>query len=90
MTEQQIQTKIVRWCKENNLFVNKNISCSVNGWPDLVVIDPADGHHLYIEVKDRYGRLSKIQEHIHKRLKIANCEVITVRSLEEVKEYYEQ
>ncbi len=83
--ESKIQTKITLYLKSINHMVNKISVCSLNGWPDLVSID-LDGNHYYWEVKNETGRMSMVQQIIHKRLKNRCCIVHTVRSVDEVKE----
>ncbi len=88
MRESQIQSKIGTWLRKEGYMVMKIMSASVPGWPDLVCISPL-GHHIYFEIKTDTGRLSPIQKIVHKKLRLYECEVHTVTSLEEVKEIME-
>ncbi len=89
MTESAIQTSIVKYLNNLGYLVVKNITVSMNGWPDLTAIAP-NGDHLYIEVKTDTGRLSPVQKVRHEQLKQHNVPVITVTTLKEVKSYVEK
>lgn len=84
-SESRIQTEINMWGRGQGYIVNKNMACSTAGWPDVTIIFP-NGLHIYLEIKTDSGRLSKIQEHVHEKLRGYGCYVHTVRSLSEVKE----
>jgi Holliday junction resolvase len=57
MTEQQIQTKIINTLRKNGWYVNKLISTSLKGVPDLIC--HKNGKTVYIEVK-RPGQKPRI------------------------------
>jgi hypothetical protein len=87
--EAQIQIDITAWLKKNGYFVIRLMSVKPAGMPDLVVIKK-DSTHIYLEVKNEIGRLSSMQEYMHTKLKSRNCEVYVVRSLDEVKEIFDE
>jgi len=89
MSEQTIQTSIIKYLKSEGYYVNKTGQCSVSGWPDIVAISPS-GSHIYLEVKTPTGRLSPIQREVHARLRSRDVKVYTVRSLQEAKQCLEK
>jgi len=85
MLESKIQKEIIKYLKSKEHIVLRLREVSPIGCPDLLCVTK-EGNHVYIEVKKEGGRLSSVQEYMHKALKEYNCEVYTVYSLEEVKE----
>jgi Holliday junction resolvase len=73
MTEQQLQSKIIKKLKLNGFFVTKLIKTSTNGIPDLLAIK--DGKATFIEVKRPDGILSELQKLRIKELQRFGCEV---------------
>ena len=59
------------------------VDASKRGWPDLTAILPC-GTVLFLEVKTPTGRVSKIQQYMHKQLEGVNANVHVVRSVEDV------
>ena len=88
MLENKIQSQIINWLKKNNYMVIRNLDVSPIGFPDLTSIS-LEGVYTHIEVKQENGRLSPTQKMTISKLNDYNCDVIVVRSLQEVKEYYE-
>ena len=84
MLERIIQQKIVAFSKQMGIMALKTDSTSHRGWPDLTVILP-NGTVLFVEIKTKTGRLSKLQQHIHQQMRANNAHVYTVRSLDEFK-----
>lgn len=60
MTEQQIQTKIIKRLKKDGWYVIKLIKTSVSGIPDLIAIK--ENETFFIEVKKEDGKLSALQK----------------------------
>ena len=87
-TEGEIQSKCSAYLKKDGWFTVKNMVMSMNGYPDMTAIK--EGRHLLIEFKTPTGRLSPIQVFRHEELKRYGCEVITIRSLDELKEYLDE
>ena len=83
--EGRIQQQISKYLKDNGCLVLKNMSVSLNGWPDLTVIEP-DGTTYHIEVKAPGGRLSKIQKYRITQIREHNTNVFIVDSLTLLKE----
>lgn len=66
MTEQQIQTKIINTLRKGGWYVNKLISTSLKGVPDLIC--HKDGRTVYIEVKRPGQKPRVLQEFRMKEL----------------------
>lgn len=62
MTEQQIQSKIIKEIESQGYYVIKLIKTNKNGIPDLLVL-PKNSDAFFIEVKKESGVLSKLQEY---------------------------
>ena len=67
MTEQQLQSKIIKYLKEEGWEVGKIMVMSEPGWPDLICC--RGGDTVFIEVKKPGGKLRKIQEYRIARLR---------------------
>ena len=61
MTEQQIQSKIIKYLESNGCFVLKLIRTNKNGIPDLSIFK--NGKAFFIEVKKKDGVLSEMQKY---------------------------
>jgi len=85
MLEKQIQKKIIEYSKKNQILSFKVDSTSTRGFPDLTVILP-NGTVLFVELKTDKGRLTKLQQHVHDKLKRNNANVYIARSLDEFKQ----
>lgn len=62
MTEQQIQTKLIKELEDKGYYVIKLVKTNKNGIPDLIAI-PKNSDVEFIEVKRKDGKLSKLQEY---------------------------
>ena len=67
MTEQQIQSKLIKELEAQGYYVIKLIKTNKNGIPDLLAIPKKSDVEFY-EVKTSTGRVSKLQEYRHKEL----------------------
>lgn len=67
MTEQQIQTKLIKDLEKKGYYVIKLVKTNKNGIPDLIAI-PKNSDVEFIEVKRPDGKLSKLQEYRIKEL----------------------
>lgn len=67
MTEQQIQTRLIKELEAKGYYVIKLIKTNKNGIPDLIAI-PKDSDVEFIEVKKASGKVSKLQEYRIKEL----------------------
>ncbi|QDP61307.1 MAG: putative nuclease [Prokaryotic dsDNA virus sp.] len=68
MTEQQIQSKKIKELESEGYYVIKLTTTNKNGIPDLLAIPP-NSNVLFVEVKNKKGKLSKLQEYRIKELK---------------------
>ena len=68
MTEQQVQAKKIKELEAEGYYVLKLIKTNKNGIPDLLALHP-DRDILFLEVKTRKGRVSKLQEYRIKELR---------------------
>jgi Holliday junction resolvase len=62
VTEQQIQTKLIKELEDKGYYVIKLVKTNKNGIPDLIAI-PKNSDVEFIEVKRKDGKLSKLQEY---------------------------
>jgi len=67
MTEQQIQTKLIKELEGKGYYVIKLVKTNKNGIPDLIAI-PKNSDVEFIEVKRRNGKVSPLQEYRIKEL----------------------
>jgi hypothetical protein len=67
MTEQKIQTKLIKELEAKGYYVIKLIKTNKNGIPDLVAI-PSNSDVEFYEVKGQKGKVSKLQEYRLKEL----------------------
>ena len=73
LTEQKIQSKIIKKLKEKGYFVIKLIKTNVNGIPDLIAVK--ENETIFIEVKRPDGVLSELQKVRIKELRSRNINV---------------
>ena len=81
MTEQQIQTKIIKRLKTEGWYVIKLIKTSVSGIPDLIAIK--ENETIFIEVKRPEGKLSEIQKVRIQELRSRNIKVKVLCGVEQ-------
>lgn len=67
MSEQQIQSKKIKELEAQGYYVIKLIRTNKNGIPDLIAIPP-NSDCIFVEVKDKGGKLTKLQEYRIKEL----------------------
>lgn len=84
MLEKNLQKNILKICKEYNILTRKLNAESQRGWPDLILLLP-NGTVIFLEVKTKTGKLSKLQEYTIQEIKERKGNVHVVRSTEEVK-----
>lgn len=73
MTEQQIQSKIIKKLEQDGYFVLKLIKCNKSGIPDLLAVK--ENNTMFIEVKRPGGKLSELQKVRIKELREKNINV---------------
>ncbi len=67
MTEQQVQTKLIKDLEDKGYYVIKLIKTNKNGIPDLIAI-PRDSNVEFYEVKRATGKPSELQKYRIKEL----------------------
>ena len=67
MSEQKVQTRIIKELDKLGFFVVKTIICNKKGIPDIIACSPT-GHYVAIEVKYGYNKASKMQEYQIKQI----------------------
>jgi Holliday junction resolvase len=78
MTEQQIQTKLIKELEKKGYYVIKLVKTNKNGIPDLIAI-PKNSDVEFIEVKRYEGKVSKLQEYRIKELNQHGIKAIVYR-----------
>lgn len=67
MTEQQVQTRLIKDLEDKGYYVIKLIKTNKNGIPDLIAI-PRDSNVEFYEVKRATGKPSELQKYRIKEL----------------------
>ncbi len=67
MTEQQIQSRLIKELEGKGYYVIKLVKTNKNGIPDLIAI-PKNSDVEFIEVKRKNGKVSPLQEYRIKEL----------------------
>ena len=83
MLESQIERKLVDGIKKLNGLIFKFISPGTAGVPDRIIITPS-GKVIFVELKSKTGRLSKIQKYTKEQIKKRGADVREVKGLDEV------
>lgn len=92
MNESRLKEKVLKYIKVNfpDAFVYKIADRWMSGLPDIFIL--YKGKCCFIELKTVTGRLSRIQEYIHQKIREANGKVEVCRSVEEfvnfIKSFY--
>jgi len=85
MLEKHLQSRIMKWLKDQRIERVKTIQLSENGWPDIVGVLPG-GRSLWIEVKRPGEKPTELQKYRLKRLKKAGALAFWTDNMEKVKE----
>jgi len=80
MTEQQIQSKIIKEKESEGYYVIKLKMTNKNGIPDLIAIPP-NSDVEFIEVKKSNGKVSKLQKYRIDELERHGCKVFVRKGL---------
>lgn len=81
--ERQLEVHFSKECKRLGLLTLKLNVRYARGWPDrLVVLDR--GQCLWVELKTMTGRLSPLQQRLHRLLEQKGHVVMVLRSKEEI------
>lgn len=81
MTEQQIQSKLIKELEGKGYYVIKLTKTNKNGIPDLIAI-PKDSDVEFYEVKRPKGKVSKLQEYRLKELSAHGIKVEIYKGIE--------
>ena len=76
MSESTFQRKLIKEYEAKGWTVIRLLQSNKAGYPDLLCLMPE--RVLFIEVKSRTGKLSKVQEYRHAELRAAGFEVETI------------
>lgn len=74
MTEQKIQTRIIKGLEQEGYLVLKLIRLNKNGYPDLLAVKK--NKTIFVEVKKPNGELSALQEARIKELNDKGIEAV--------------
>lgn len=66
-SESKLQTKIIKWIRDNKGLVIKLVGVQQRGVPDLYVVAPT-GQAVFVEVKVPGGTLTELQKNMHEEL----------------------
>lgn len=86
--ESKLQTRIIKALKKDGWLVNKVITCSNSGWPDIEAFKRNNDWYtilIFIEVKSPGKKARPLQEFVHDRIKKHGGRVYTVDSWEQFK-----
>jgi Holliday junction resolvase len=84
MTEQQVQTKLIKELEQQGYYVIKLVKTNKNGIPDLIAI-PKDSDVEFFEVKRHDGKVSPLQEFRIKELKNHGVKAVVFRGPKDTK-----
>lgn len=91
MKESQIQAESLAQIRALGCLATPMESRGMAGWPDVLVLvppelrkqpAPPEGLHLWLEFKQPGGRVSALQESLHRMLVYNGAQVAVVRSVE--------
>ena len=86
MKESQIESYMVRKVKEHGGLCFKFVSPGNPGVPDRIVITPA-GKTIYVELKTKTGRLTRLQRQQLQALALRSVDVQVLFGMDAVKEF---
>lgn len=88
MTEQQLQSKIIKHLQSDGWMTIKTISLSTNGWPD--VIGFKQGKTIFIEVKNpnRTNHATALQKHRIEQLQLQCFRAEIIYNFDEFLNFY--
>jgi hypothetical protein len=78
VAEKHIQGDCEDWAEERGIFVRRVLWNGRRAAPDDIVI--SNGRHIWVEFKDLDGKLSKLQEIEHERMRAAGADVQVIKS----------
>jgi hypothetical protein len=84
MSEQELQSKCIKYAKAKGYFVLKVIRCNVSGYPDCTLFK--DGKTIFVEFKAEKGVQSHLQKYVEKQIIDQGFKYYLIKSLEKFKE----
>jgi hypothetical protein len=84
MSEQELQSKCIKYAKAKEWFVLKVIRCNISGYPDCTLFK--DGKTIFVEFKAERGIQSHLQQYVEKQLIDQGFKYYLIKSLEKFKE----
>jgi len=84
MSEQELQSKCIKYAKLKGWYVLKIIKCNVSGFPDSVLFK--DGQTIFVEYKAINGIQSELQKYQQKLLENQGFKYYLVNNLNYFKE----
>ena len=69
MTEQQLQSKVMRYLEDNGHFAVKIVTCSKPGTPDIIAC--VNGRFVGIECKSKRGKQSELQKYREEKIRLS-------------------
>jgi hypothetical protein len=84
MSEQELQSKCIKYAKSKGWYVLKIIKCNISGFPDSVLFK--DGQTIFVEYKAINGIQSELQKYQQKLLENQGFKYYLVNNLNYFKE----
>jgi len=84
MSEQELQSKCIKYAKSKGWYVLKVIKCNVSGYPDCTLFK--DGQTIFVEFKSDKGLQSDLQKYQQKLLENQGFKYYLVNNLNYFKE----
>jgi hypothetical protein len=82
MRERDVERQLIKQVKAAGGEVRKVMWIGRRGAPDRLVLLP--GCSLFVELKAPGGRISRLQDVEHRRLRAAGCKVMVIWKVEEI------
>jgi len=84
MSEQELQSKCIKYAKLKGWYVLKVIKCNISGFPDCTLFK--DGITIFVEFKSDKGTQSELQKYQQKLLENQGFKYYLVNNLNYFKE----
>jgi hypothetical protein len=84
MSEQELQSKCIKYAKLKGWYVLKVIKCNVSGFPDCTLFK--DGITIFVEFKSENGKQSELQKYQQIQLENQGFKYYLVNNLNYFKE----
>lgn len=83
--EKHLESKIVKWCKDNKFLCIKFTSLSTRGLPDRLII--GDGRVVFVEIKRKGKKPREYQEYMINLMKRKGADVFWCDNFESFEEH---